>query len=106
MLGDGDAWILVDGSAWILVTSLYQPRRDAWRHRGRRHSPPDDPRPFSGQVLMTHSKSLTPAQQNWPPFDTGGLRPVGSEEGNAEDLRVHPHGLLDRPCQPDAGPDE
>ena len=106
MLGDGDAWILVDGSAWILVTSLYQPRRDAWRH------------PVGGtvlqmtrdlsrvKVLMTHSKSLTPAQQNWPPFDTGGLRPVGSEVGNAEDLRVHPHGLLDRPCQPDAGPDE
>ena len=45
------------------------------------------------KVLMTHSKSLTPAQQNWPP----GLCAVGGEEGDQKDVRLHPNALLDRP---------
>ena len=51
------------------------------------------------KVLMTHSKSLTPAQQNWPPLiqNSGGVRAARGEARDASDLRVHKDRLLDGP---------
>ena len=55
------------------------------------------------KVLMTHSKSLTPAQQNWPPL---GVRAARSEARDASDVWFHTDRLLDGPREFDPGANE